>query len=489
MDARNNAGPARPFGSELARWREHRRLSKKKLAATMGFDPSYVSHIEAGRHPASDEFARKAETALSAGGALWQAWRDEDPAARPGVAGADGEGLIVEDDHARLVYDGATYRPTQRRTLYNGGSAPVTRYLIRISVDRYPGDPDRSNALYRALPLTWDELALTTTCDTEPITWQSKHDRDSFKEAWLCFGNDRARFPLYPAQRAVLEYSYTVDDGRWGPWFQRAIRHPTRHLSVELVFPTDLDPLVWGTETSTTAEATPLRTPITRHNDGDNSVFTWATDDPPVGARYRLEWRFRARDDDHPHPELRTASDRMIAAGIVQRGDPILTRTARPFTLPDEAEEARDVIDRLFAAMQRVREHHIFGKGMGLAAPQIGINRAAAVIQPPDPDDEPLVLLNPRVISTSAEADEQYEGCLSFFDVRGLVPRPRHIEVEHTHPDGRHVVAALDNGLARLTAHEVDHLNGHLYTDRMRDGVTPIPVEEYGGAGQPWGYK
>lgn len=62
----------------------------------------------------------------------------------------------------------------------------------------------------------------------------------------------------------------------------------------------------------------------------------------------------------------------------------------------------------------------------GVAAPQIGISRAAAIVIPPDPGAEPLIMLNPQVISESAEADEQYEGCLSFFDVRGLVPRAAH---------------------------------------------------------------
>ncbi len=145
--------------------------------------------------------------------------------------------------------------------------------------------------------------------------------------------------PLYPGQHTTIEYGYQVDDARWGPWFQRAVRLPTRRLSVELVFPAVLDPVVWGTETSTTAEVVPLRTPITRTEDGDRLVFSWATQDPPMGARYRLEWRFRARDDDveQHRPELRTASDRMKAAGIVQHGEPILATTARPFDLPVEA--------------------------------------------------------------------------------------------------------------------------------------------------------
>ena len=398
-------------------------------------------------------------------------------------------GLVVEDDHAELSYDGAFFRASQQRVLRNCGAEPVTRYLMRISVDRYPGQPERSNALYRARPLTWDELGLTALCDGEPMTWQVKADRDAFKEAWLCFENDRGRFPLYPGQAATISYSYTVDDGRWGPWFQRAVRLRTRRLSVSLVFPAALDPVVWGTETSATAEAIPLRTKPDRTGRGTQAVFSWATSDPPVGARYRLEWRFRSRPgDSKEHPELRTAADRMKAAGIVQAGDPVLHRQAAPFRLPGEAAEAESVIAELFAALQRAGEQHVFSKGMGVAAPQIGIPRAAAIVIPPDPGAEPVVMLNPKVISESAETDEQYEGCLSFFDVRGLVSRPLHIEVACTRPDGQQYILALDNAMARLAAHEIDHLAGQLYISRMRDGVRPIPVSEYRGTGHTWAY-
>jgi peptide deformylase len=360
---------------------------------------------------------------------------------------------------------------------------------MRISVDRYPGQPERSNALYRARPLTWDEVGLTASCDGEPMTWKVKADRDAFKEAWLCFENDRSRFPLYPGQQAVISYSYTVDDGRWGPWFQRAVRLPTRRLSVDLVFPAALDPVVWGTETSATAEAIPLRTRPARAERGSQAVFSWTTSDPPVGARYRLEWRFRSRpDDSREHPELRTAADRMKAAGIVQDGDPVLRQQAVPFQLPGEEDEANSVIARLFGALQRAGEQHVFSKGMGVAAPQIAIARAAAIVIPPDPGAAPLVMLNPQVISESAETDEQYEGCLSFFDVRGLVPRPLHIEVTCTRPDGGQYILALDNAMARLAAHEIDHLNGRLYTSRMRAGIRLVPVSEYRGTGHSWAY-
>jgi peptide deformylase len=126
---------------------------------------------------------------------------------------------------------------------------------------------------------------------------------------------------------------------------------------------------------------------------------------------------------------------------------------------------------------------------MGIAAPQIGIARAAAIVIPPDPAADPLILLNPRVISESVQTDEQYEGCLSFFDVRGMVPRPLRIEVACTSLDGQHHVLSLDTAMARLTSHEIDHLNGTLYTNRMREGTQPIPVSEYRGTGHSWTYQ
>ncbi|WP_431981922.1 hypothetical protein [Streptomyces qinglanensis] len=184
-----------------------------------------------------------------------------------------------------------------RRRLRNTGTEPVTRYLIRISVDRYPGAPERSNAHYRAHPLTWGELELTAICRGETMRWQAKHDRDAFKEVWLLFDNNYGRFPLYPGESVWIEYAYTVGDDKWGNWFQRAVRLPTEQLEVQLAFPAALDPVVWGTETSMTAEASPLRTPPVRSEDGALRQFTWLTTTPALHARYRLEWRFRARPE------------------------------------------------------------------------------------------------------------------------------------------------------------------------------------------------
>ncbi|GLF94055.1 peptide deformylase [Streptomyces yaizuensis] len=174
--------------------------------------------------------------------------------------------------------------------------------------------------------------------------------------------------------------------------------------------------------------------------------------------------------------------------GVVQEGAAILVTPARPFDLPAERDEAERIVDELFAALHRISQVHPFAKGMGIAAPQIGIGRAAAVVQPPGVAPA-IIMLNPRITARVDASDEQYEGCLSFFDVRGLVPRPLEITAETTTLSGETVTTVYERGLARLIHHEIDHLDGLLYTAHMRAGVTPIPVEEYRQGGQAWSYS
>lgn len=489
---------AEAFVAELKYWRDVRGLSQSALASQVGYTPSYVSKVESGQLAPSGSFAHQADNVLRAGGAIRRAFRDLEAQGRPAPTahtapnGDDSHAtsLIVEHEDTTLYYDGHTYRATQRRKLYNDSPDPVTRYLIRISVDRYPGNPERSNQHYREHPLTWDEIDLSANLGGEPLTWRVKHDRDAFKELWLSFENEHGQYPLYPGESAWLEYSYTVGDDKWGTWFQRAVRLPTHRLSVRLDFPFELDPTVWGTETTMTAAALPFRTAIRRTDEDGRRIYSWSTDDPPLHARYRLEWKFRTRPDQEESLNLMetnaTASERMSAVGIVQEGDPILTKTARPFVFPEEAEDARRVVAELVSAAERAATVHVFGKGMGVAAPQIGIDRAAAIVR--SPDGESITLFNPRIVEESPETDEQYEGCLSFFDVRGKVPRPLAISVEHQNIDGTERITIFERGMARLVAHEVDHLHGMLYRQRMREGVNPIPVSEYRGTGSTWSY-
>jgi peptide deformylase len=489
---------AEAFIAELKRWRDVRGFSQSALAKEVGYTPSYVSKVEAGTQRPSATFSDSADRVLRTGGALRRALADISARAREG--GDAGRrraadrlpspdlppgSLIVEHDEAVLTYDGHAYHAFQRRRLHNTSNDPITRYLIRISVDRHPGDPERSNQLYRELPLKWEDLKLTATHEgRNPMHWRVRHDRDAFKEVWLCFENDVGHFPLYPGERAWIEYGYTVSDALWGNWFQRAVRLPTERLSVRLDFPAELQPMVWGMETTMTADALPFRTAIQHQREGDRDLFTWSTDDPPLHARYRMEWRFGRPPASATEPG--SPSETMAALGIVQEGDPILRQVARRVDLPAEAEDARRVIAQLHSALGCVETAHTFGKGVGIAAPQVGINRAAALVRAPD--HETITLLNPQVIEETP-GDEQYEGCLSFFDVRGKVPRPLTLHVEHQDVEGQRRITVFERGVARLVAHEIDHLNGVLYTDRMRPGVEPIPVSEYKGIGQQWRYQ
>ena len=490
------------FIAELRHWREVAGCSQKRLSGLVGYTPSYVSKVERGTVMASRSFAESADQHLRAGRALVRRWKEmHDALAESGAVGTrhrDDEGdssqaapepeLVVDHEHAELTYRDGVYRAVIRRLIRNTGAQPVTQYLVRIAVDKFPGDPQRSNALYREDPLTWDEIALSATCRDEPMTWRVRYDRDAFKEVWLLFENADGRFPLYPGESTWISYVYTVGAGKWGPWWQRAIRVPTRKLSLTMTFPARLQPVVWGITTSMTAEATPFPTAIVRQVQGDQALFSWSIDEPPLHARYRLEWKFRVPDDGETSSmEALSPAERMRALDIVQEDDPILLEVARQFVLPAEAEDARRVVARLVSALERVAQVHNFVKGIGLAAPQIGIGRAAAVIR--TPGGESVTLLNPRISDQSSETDEQYEGCLSFFDVRGMVPRPLGIEVEHQDVDGTVRITAFERGMARLVCHEVDHVHGLLYRARMRSGVEPISVAQYRGTGEQWTYR
>lgn len=297
---------AATFVAVFGRWRTERGMTKKRLAAQMGFDPSYLSHVERGRHRPTADFARRAELVLRAGGAIWQAFVAYDDARTAQAHGRrdllpkqwrpPGAGPVVEQEVATLSYQDGAYRCVVRRALYNAGTEPVTRWLARISVDRFPQDPERSNAHHRARPLDLTDLDLFAVCGTgsrEPMWWRAKYDRDTLKEIWLLFENDAGRFPLYPGHRTTIEYGYTVAEDLWGPWFQRTVRVPTGRLLVRLDLPTPPDPQVWGVETSLSSGEAPLPTPVVRRPDQQRAVFEWQTEAPPVHARYTLHWRFR----------------------------------------------------------------------------------------------------------------------------------------------------------------------------------------------------
>lgn len=178
----------------------------------------------------------------------------------------------------------------------------------------------------------------------------------------------------------------------------------------------------------------------------------------------------------------------MRGLGIIQREDPLLRRVAPSFSLPADADLAHLIVNTLLNRAAQVRGVHEFSKGMGLAAPQLGLSRRVAIVQLAGAE-APIVLLNARAVASSTETDEpRYEGCLSFFDVRGRLRRPLAIEVEHQDFDGGWHRTTHTGSAARLVAHEIDHLDGVFYTDRMPADEHPIPVREYRDTGKRWRY-
>ncbi len=484
------------FVAELVRQRMLAQLSQAALGALMGYDRTYVNKIERGALEPTAQFARNADTSLHLSGALFQRWESFDaskrrqalPSRRSARQPAEDTAadLVVPQDEAWLVFDGETYTLRMRKRIVNVGEAPVTRFFIRIAVDRFPGDPARSNEHHRRHPLTLDELSIEAHRDGDSMLYEVKQDRDSLKELWLLFRNESRQFPLYPGEETCLEYGYRVSAEKWGRWFQRAVRLPTRRLAVHLQLPAALDPAVWGTEVSPTAEQRPLATPVQAEVIGSQARFHWSTSRPPLEARYRLQWTFRAVTRHHAHVTT-DVGDRIRDLGIRQEDDPVLRRVASPFVLPAEADEAAALHDELLDYVRRLSLIYPFTKGMGLAAPQIGVSRALAVVRPPG--GKPAVaLLNPVVTSQSSEEDEQYEGCLSLFDVRGRTRRPLAINVQVDEFDGSSRIISFDHGLARLVLHEIDHLAGTLYTDRLVEGSALVPLEEYQGTYRAWQY-
>jgi len=176
----------------------------------------------------------------------------------------------------------------------------------------------------------------------------------------------------------------------------------------------------------------------------------------------------------------RRPSEVMSSLGIVQLGDPILTTATRPFVFPDDQHEVLRILDRLTATADAVERVHDFTTGaMGLAAPQINESRSIAVFRAAGARQ--LALINPQVVTIGpADQDdweESTEGCLSFFDFRCILRRPRTAIISYRTPSGEPAIATFDNGrLARDVLHEVDHLNGVLCLDHVEPGRPIISV-------------
>ncbi len=122
----------------------------------------------------------------------------------------------------------------------------------------------------------------------------------------------------------------------------------------------------------------------------------------------------------------------------------------------------------LKALFERMERTMIAARGVGLAAPQIGLSKQIAIVNPEPEDSAKLIkMINPRVVASSKETVKIEEGCLSVPGVRGDVARPERVTVVYQDESGAERTLEAEGMLARIVQHELDHLNGVLFIDRL----------------------
>lgn len=146
-------------------------------------------------------------------------------------------------------------------------------------------------------------------------------------------------------------------------------------------------------------------------------------------------------------------------------GDPILRKKSR---------EVTEVTDRIKTLLDDMVETMNHAEGVGLAAPQVGILRRVIVI---DIGDGPIKIINPKIVEKHGE-EVALEGCLSIPGISGDVPRPEKIKVEYMDIEGAMQVIEAEGVLARVFCHEIDHLDGILYTDKALETYDLTEEEE-----------
>ncbi len=152
-------------------------------------------------------------------------------------------------------------------------------------------------------------------------------------------------------------------------------------------------------------------------------------------------------------------------------GDPVLREVSTPVDPVDE--NIRSLAADMILTMRE-------SSGVGLAAQQIGETRSICVVEvPPEMDEDhdgnrlhpdlemPMVLINPVLSEPTKKTDSMEEGCLSFPEIRGSINRPYGIHLAWTDLEGKRHERDIRGFLARVIQHEVDHLNGVLFIDRM----------------------
>lgn len=150
----------------------------------------------------------------------------------------------------------------------------------------------------------------------------------------------------------------------------------------------------------------------------------------------------------------------MAIRNLRYEGDEILKKKSREVEVIDE--KLQTLIDDMIETMHKYN-------GVGLAAVQVGILKRVVVIDIYD-DNGPIVLINPVILKTKG-AEEVDEGCLSFPNQFAKVVRPTEVIAEYTNREGKRKKIKAKELLAQAICHEVDHLNGEVFVDKMIPGT------------------
>ena len=138
--------------------------------------------------------------------------------------------------------------------------------------------------------------------------------------------------------------------------------------------------------------------------------------------------------------------------------------------LRDPGVEVEAFDDELRSLVSDMQATMYYAEGIGLAAPQIGVSLRVCVLDLRDEDDPPAgrwVLVNPVIVESSDEEDKAPEGCLSIPDMEDVVTRPARVTVQGLDAEGDPVEVEAEGLLARALQHEIDHLDGVLFIDRL----------------------
>ena len=150
----------------------------------------------------------------------------------------------------------------------------------------------------------------------------------------------------------------------------------------------------------------------------------------------------------------------MAVRKIVQYGDEHLKAISE--TVTEINDEIKNLIKDLKDTLGTVA-------GVGLAAPQIAVNKRVVLIDVSPDHSEPLILINPKIIKASKETEVDYEGCLSYVGYEGLVERPIKMTVEAMDEEGLLKRYEVEDFMARVFCHEMDHLDGICYMEKAKE--------------------